>query len=290
MKKLSLPIFSASAAIFAVISLILRVISLFNYHDELGYYELGAILPIIANIFSVLAIALFTVGAILCIKPSEKIAPPDKLSKYAAWLPLSALVFVLVSLFKDFTVPAPENTAIFELYFIPLITLLGALLAIVFFFLIFYSKASKTVTVYFGLGALVFLFFCWLSVYFDFSSPLNSAQRTLLYITCAAATLFVFNEITAIYGSVKPKFYYFSVFTLIFSVASSSIPSIIYSICNPSSSYATLREDIFFTALLIYAGVRLIGLLSKSKKTTAPEQTKNTDVNENQENTDNKGE
>ena len=264
MKKLSLPIISTAAISLTVVALVLRIVSLFAFYDSLGYYQSGAFVPIIANIITAVSIVLFFIAAILCIKSDEKIDAPQKGARYAAILPFGTLVFFVWQSIIELTKNTGESAAQSNL--IPIITIIGALAAIAFFFLIFFTNKQKIATVYCGLGALIFVFFSWMSAYFDFSSPINSTQRILFYVACTGAMLFIFNEMCAIYGSVKPKFYYFSLFASIFTLSSSAIPALIGFAANKFSVYFTLKEDIFFTALFIYAIVRLVTLCIASKK------------------------
>ena len=265
MKKLSLPIISTTAISLTVVALVLRIISLFAFYDALGYYQTGAVVPIITNIITAVSIVMFFIAAILCVKSDEKINAPQKEARYAAILPLGTLVFFVSQSIIELTKNTTESSTQSNL--IPIITIIGALAGIVFFFLIFFTDKQKIATVYCGLGALIFVFFSWMSAYFDFSSPINSTQRILFYVACTGAMLFIFNEMCAIYGSVKPKFYYFSLFVSILTLASSAIPALIGFAANKFSVYFTLKEDIFFTALFIYAIVRLVTLCIASKKT-----------------------
>lgn len=268
MKKLSIPIISAIAIAVAVISIVLRIICLFSFYDSLGYYQTGAPLPIITNVLTVITIIFFLVCAILCVTPKDKIGAPNKIAGYASLLPLGTLIFVTVQLVKELSTPATDP--IEQSNFIPLVMLLSAIVSIVFFLLIFLSNFSnklKLATVYCGLSALIFVFFAWMSTYFDFSSPINSTQRTLFYVSCAGAMIFIFNEMCAIYGSVKPKFYYFSLFATILAISSSAIPSLVGSAADKFNVYFNEKEDIFLTALLVYATVRLITLLKSQRNT-----------------------
>lgn len=270
MKKLSLSVLSVTAISLSFISLILRIISMLVFFDANGYYTAGAPLPIITNILTLLALLFFAIAAITCIDSKKKTAEPNNIARYGAIFPFGALVFFVTQSISEL----PQNilTDNQKLDLIPIITTISALAGTVFFLLIFYRTKQKLVTVYCGLGALVFVFFAWMSAYFDFSSTINSSQRILFYLSCAGAMLFIFNEICAIYGSVKPKFYYFSIFTAILTTASSAIPAIIGSASGKINAYATLKEDVFFSALFIYATLRLITLFTDKKSINASEE------------------
>ena len=258
MKKLSTQALSITAIALSFISLLLRVICMLVFYNN-GYYRSGAALPIIADVFFIVAIAIFLLAAILGIKKETPVSAPSALARYAAILPMSASVFCVTQMITSLSNPTKD------LGFIPVAILLCAIVSTVFFFLIFFAPKQITATVYCGLGALALVFFLWISSYFDFSSPINSADRNLFYVSCAGAMLFIFNELCAIYGSVKPRFYYFSIFAAIFALASSSIPAIIGFASNRIDSYSNLEGDVFFTALLIYAVSRLVTIASAPK-------------------------
>lgn len=271
MKKLSLSILSITAISLSCVTLVLRIISTLAFFDANGYYTKGAPIPIAANVLTLLSLILFVAAAIFCVKPEEKIDEPNKIAGFGAIFPFGALVFFIAQSLSEL----PQNMITDEqkIDFIPVIATVAALVGAVFFLLIFYKIKQKLVTVYCGLGAIVFVFFAWMSAYFDFSSTINSAQRTLFYVSCAGAMLFIFNEICAIYGSVKPKFYYFSIFTALLTTAPSAISAIIGSASGKINGYATLKEDVFFSALFIYATVRLITIFTSQKSVDVSKET-----------------
>ena len=270
MKRFSFPALSATVIALSGISLILRVICMLSFYNN-GYYRSGAALPILANVFFIIAIAIFLLASILCVKRTTQILAPSKLARYAAILPMSASVFCAAQTITSLTAKgAAESSS----GFLPVATLLCAVVSAIFFFLIFFAPKQINATVYCGLGAIALVFFLWISSYFDFSSPINSADRNLFYVSCAGAMLFIFNELCAIYGSVKPRFYCFSIFSAIFALASSAIPTIIGFATNKIDSYSNLEGDVLFAALLVYATARLITLASASKSDVAE-----TDVN-----------
>ncbi len=268
MKKLSLPILTITAISVASVSLILRIVCILCFY-ETGYYTVGATLPTVANIFFVLAIIIFLVTAIFCIKKETTVPEPSKTARYAAILPIGASVFCAAQ-------TVTKITSANEAEFLPVAILLCAIVSTVFFFLVFFAPKQKIAATYCGIGAIALVFFCWISSYFDFSSPINSIDRSLFYVSCGAGMLFIFNEICAIYGSVKARFYYFSTFAMIFATASSSIPAIVGFSAEKIEAYSNLEGDVFLSTLLVYSAVRLI-TLSKPTKIGEPTSTPATD-------------
>ena len=250
MKKISIPILSIIAGATAALSLILRIICLIFFYDDIGYYKTGAVLPIIANILFALSLIFFFVTAIFSIDKKQSVEPTSKLSQYAALLPLGALLFRIITLFTKVFNDTNVNK-----YFM----LFSAIAAAIFFLLIFFDdKRLKNITFYIGIGALLFVFLCWMFAYFDFFIPINSTDKTFFYLACAGAILFIFNEMCAYCSFVRSRFYYFSLFTAIITLSVASISAIIGYAFGIFKAYITLESDIFFIALLIYAIARLI--------------------------------
>ena len=267
MKKFSLFALSITAVSSALISLILRLICTLCFYNG-AYYDKGAILPVVADVLFILAIAVFLLASIFCVKREALVSAPRKISRYFAILPMGASVFCAAQTVTKLSLAdEAEGTE-----FLPIAILVCSVVSAVFFFLIFYAPKQKIAATYCGLGAVALVFFAWISSYFDFSSPINSVDRDLFYVSCGAAMLFIFNEICAIYGSVKSKFYYFSIFTTIFATATSAIPALIGFANDKIDGYSNLEGDVFLTAILIYATVRVISLAkTKEASPTAPE-------------------
>ena len=78
MKKISISTLSIIAGVSAFLSLALRIICLFFFYDDIGYYKVGAVLPIIANIiFAVSIVGVFFLS-MLCIDKKQKVMPTTK--------------------------------------------------------------------------------------------------------------------------------------------------------------------------------------------------------------------
>ena len=252
MKKITFPILSIIAIATAAISVILRIISIFFFYDKLGYYQSGAPLPIIANIFLAIALVFLLAASIFSIDKRRKIQAPDKISQYAALLPTGALIFTAIRAIMGSLDGSTVNKFLF---------FISAILAAVFFILIFIKKQPFIATVYFGLAALVFVFFLWMNSYFDFFVPINSTDKIFHYLACAGGLLFIFGEICACYGSVNPRIYCFSIFTAVITLWVGAVPSLVGFFSNTFVKYVTLEGDVFFTALAIYATVRIVMLM-----------------------------
>ena len=278
MKKLSIPILSIIAGACATLSLLLRVICLFLYHDDIGYYTSGAALPIIGNTLLGLTLVFILIASIFSISKSQSIEPLGKFSQYTALLPMGALIYQVVQIFVG-----RFNDSIVNKFLLAII----AIVATVFFFILSLGgKKYKTATFYLGISALLYVFFSWMTGYFDFVTPINSTDKIFFYLACSGAVIFIFNEMCACYGSVRARFYYFSLLTSVTVLTASSVSAIIGYTFGIFKTTITLEADIFFVALLVYAIARLVDA-QKSKLIVkdAEEKTENPEESTNNEET-----
>ncbi|MBO7302677.1 MAG: hypothetical protein J6U68_00645 [Clostridia bacterium] len=248
MKKLSIPVLSMIAGATAFISVALRIICTFFFYDEIGYYKTGAVLPILANVIFALSLVFFFLAAIFSIDKNLEVKDLSRASQYVALLPMGALIFHAVRLF---TTPVNESTI--NKYAL----LVFIILAAIFFFSLSFFNRPNIIGFYFGIGALVYVFLSWAVVYFDFWSPINSIDKTFFYIACGGAVLFIFGEMCSCYGSVRSRFYYFSLFASIVTLSTASVSSIVLASFGRFRSYITFETDVFFVTLLIYAVTRM---------------------------------
>ena len=252
MKKLSIPVLSIIAGAVALVSVALRIVCTFFFYDEIGYYKTGAVLPVIANVIFALSLVLFFLAAIFSVDKRLEVKDLSRASQYVALLPMGALIFHAVRLF---TTPVNESTI--SKYAL----LVFIILAAIFFFLLSFFNRPNVIGFYFGIGAIVYVFLSWMVAYFDFWSPINSIDKTFFYLACGGAVLFIFAEMCACYGSVRSRFYYFSLFASIVTLSTASIASIALASFGRFRSYITFETDVFFVTLLIYAVTRMVTAL-----------------------------
>jgi hypothetical protein len=249
------------ALVFSLVALALsglasagRLFSLLFFYDRIGYYQSGAFLPIASNILFAASVLFFGVAAIFLIKPSKVIATPTGSTRYVSLVPALALAIYVVSSLGHIVTPEPDT--------ISTISIILAIIGAVFFASLAFCRQPSVITVLTGIGAIFWLAIAWLRSYRDFTIPMNSPDKLFFHLGCLGATLFIFSEIRAMYGLPRPRFYYFSIYTAILTLAVSSIPSLIGNACNTFASYSLQFEDIFFLSLFFYAVVRLLTIVS----------------------------
>ena len=245
--------FSYIALTLAALSAAGRLFSLLFFYDKIAYYQSGAILPIASNTLFVLSLVFFGISAIFFIKPGKTIPTPSGAAKYAAFLPALALAVYLVPNAMKLTEESADLVDSFSILF--------AISSVVFFVSLYFCRQPSLLSILTGIPSIFWLALTWLRSYRDFTIPMNSPDKIFFHLGCLGAVIFIFSEIRAIYGIARPRFYYFSLFTAILSLAVSSIPSLIGNACGIFASYSLTLEDIFFLALCAYAIARLFTIL-----------------------------
>ena len=229
-----------------------RVICLLFFYDRIGYFKVGAILPIALTILYFLSVVFFAVAAIFNIyeAPSSRLSKPSSL---AALLPCVAFIPLIISRAGDLlSLPTGEKTPWFELLY-----LIFSVFAAAYFLSLALSKQPSATSVILGVACVVWCAFAWMGSYLDFFVPMNSPDKLFFHLACIGCMLLVFSDIRSFYEIPKPKVYYFCFFTGLIAIGTSAIPSIIGNFAEVFASYSLLEEDIIFAAIFIYAAVRL---------------------------------
>lgn len=255
-------IFSLVAVALAVIATAGRLFSLLFFYDRIGYYQSGAILPMLSNIIFALSLLFSCVAAIFLIKPERKIDAPSKTAKYISLLPAIALIAHGAS---SALALSGEDTAS-----INILTTILSVVAAIFFASITLSSRPSVITVLLGTGCIAWIALEWFISYRDFTVSMNSPDKLFFHLGCIGAALFIVAELRAIFGISKPRFYYFSLFTALLTLAVSSIPSLIGMACGLFASYSLAFEDLFLLSLLVYVSERLFSLAFAKKCEEVP--------------------
>jgi hypothetical protein len=248
-------IFSAIAFSLSLIGAILRLVCLLFFYDKIGYYQTGAVLPVVSAVFYAASIVFFAIVARFLVKPSAVAAHLSKPARIAAILPLAAIVVHLFSICG--TVFGGEATW-YEVFL-----LVFGVISAVFFASLVFCRQPSSLSALSGIGCIFWLALAAMRSYLDFFVPMNSPDKLFFQLGAVGATLLVFSEIRAIYNMPQPRAYVFCFFTGVFTVASASIPNIIANANDVFANYTLLFEDIVMLSILVYATVRLLcGALS----------------------------
>lgn len=254
--------FLCSVALAFLISLG-RTVSLLFFYDDIGYFKMGAPLPIITNLLYLLTAVAFAAVSFSLLKSEKEIRLPSGSIGYTALIPAAALsVYALNILFKGV---GSSSGALLDT-----LSLVSAAVFAVFFASLALRRTPNGLTVISCIGGILWLALSWLSSYRDYFVPMNSPDKIYFHLACIASALFILEELRSAYLISKPSAYYFSSFMAIVAISASAIPSLIANVCGVFASYSLLFEDLVFTAVLIYAVCRLafltLGKQSREKR------------------------
>lgn len=254
--------FSLIAIVLAVIATVLRIVSLFFFYDEIGYYRTGEIFPVVSGLFFVAAIAFFAIASRFIIKPTHDIPLPSKFERCLAILPLVAMSAELISLTSTLIKALPTK----EVRWYDVALLAFGAVSVIFFISLIFSKQPSTLTAITGIVFILWIALAWMRSYLDFTIPMNSPDKLFFQLAAVGAALLVFADLRALYRMPQIKTYYFSFFTGILALSVSTIPDIIGNIGHVFARHNILGENIVFASLLICAVIRII-CVSRSEDT-----------------------
>ncbi len=245
-------IFSIIALCLAFVATLGRLLCLLFFYDRIGYFKSETALPIVFNLLYALSIVFFALSTVIFkpTSPSKKLSTPAKL---AALLTSAAFVPYIINGASEVLSAAPgEKAPLFDI-----LSLIFAVVAVAYFASLALCKQPSSVSAIIGVGCIVWIVLVWMSSYLDFFVPMNSPDKLFFHFSCIGAILLVFADVRVISDMPRPRFYYFSFFTGLLTVATSAIPSIIASTKGIFASYSLLYEDIALAAIMIYGAVRL---------------------------------
>lgn len=257
-------IYTIIAFAAAMLATLLHIFSvLFFYEAEIGYFERGAVLPILAVIFSIASVIFFAVFAILRFRKKEtayeKATPP--LVKLT-----SALCAALALVLGIYDLKAGSSV-------LGLLFCFGACL---YFLLVLTSKTTPALSLLFGFCAILRLLTELAKSYVDFYLPMNSPEKLYLSTAIVAGIFFLVSEIRALVKKPYTATWFFSAASAVLVLYPSSL-----ALCCGSNDtvfyHPTSKGALIFALLLLalanYALVRLFSVAIKPQPIEAPEVT-----------------
>ena len=244
----------------AIICVLLRLFSLlFFYDSKIGYYDSGAVLPLIAQALPMIFLAVILV---LCIIPTLPTTPNDgancRYINFSAIFP--AIGFTAYTISFLIAVYSMLLSGI-SLGLIDILSVISTIASCAFFWLIFAKKSGTGIYVATGIALIVRLLFMLAESYFDIQVQMNSPNKTVFQFAILSAMLLTVNELRVGQPITKPMFHLFSASAAVVFTTLSSIPSIISCFAgNMPQNYNLLFYDIILLLFAIYAVTRLCQL------------------------------
>jgi len=256
------------AGVFALtfVGIVLRSLSLLFFFDSyIGYFAVGALLPILTNIFFLVAAVLILVLTLLLPKDAPYISgqeTPISIKVASALCAVASLVIAPVHFITWI-----GNSSFLWTCLIPLLLLVSA----GYFALNIINQKAEFKP--FGALLLVLLFVFYLAMsYFDVFVQMNSPNKIMMHMSCLALMLFFMSEARCVAGAMKKKLYIFSTSVAIFFVGVEAIPSIIAIISSKMTTPEYLSYDILLCPILLYLITRAALMMRIPAEEAAPEE------------------
>ncbi|MBQ7383339.1 MAG: hypothetical protein IJV72_00925 [Clostridia bacterium] len=257
--------FLGGVLLLTLAGIALRTLNLaFFYDTDIGYYASDAPLPLIMNIFLLVAFA--AIGVCSAVLPRKPYMTTGKESNIAVKVAsvLCALAFAALALctLLGFVVPAAKLIYLF---------IFAALVSALYFVLGALGKNDEVRALLLIALAIALVYILAVS-YFDVFVQMNSPNKVILQIACLVSMLFFVYEARCITGELKRKLYLFSLSCAVFFSGVASVPSIIAYFTGKLGNYFVninyIVFDALFAVLFIYFTVRLITMMISADRMT----------------------
>ncbi len=279
--KKALRIFGICVPCVALLSVVLRLISLLFFFDaDIGYFKSDSIF---AGISGIIPAAATLACAILCLISQIKLepiyAPEVRSVRISAAFP--ALAFAA---FSGMYIYSLVNYS--EIYgSVPFSYILCVICAVggcAFFILKLLGgkRVPSILTVFCGLCALVWVLLALVECYFNTFIQMNSPIKLTFQYACLSAMLFLVSEMRRTVDTDRASFHLFSsAFALIY-LPVSAIPSLICFFAGKMPySYSMFYYDAVFALLTVFAAVRFITIcFCKQEPAVEAESTQETEA------------
>lgn len=262
---------------------LLRTLSiLFFYDKKIGYFEVGAALPIIFEVLT--AVAVVAALAFSLVKPIS--VNPNRASD-ASYVKYTA-IFAAVGI-MSYTVLYVRTLisylSIYGLTWKMALTLISLIGACLFFILIAFTAPRASIAyVLCGCLTVIWLALVLASSYFDNFVQMNAPNKIIFIFGALGGMLLVVNEMRRGLGEQKSGLHLFGAAAASILLTTSSLPSIIgfFSEKMPLN-YSNLYYDIAFFSMAIFAVARLVQLCFGDNTVVTEEPEPESQATENQE-------
>ncbi len=276
--------FLISALSLPFISAVLRTLNIFFFFDsQLGYYQRGAILPLISNIIlGIGALVLIALAFVFFKKSAISYCTHTRTEAVISYICAAVVgfvaVFVLLSsasaAVKDFSSIVSEEKNALTVHFIKgaevFLTLVCAL-----YFVIAIQNIKPILKVLAGILAIVRLTIMLGSSYFNSLVQMNAPDKLLFGLACVFSMLFIASELKVFAENPRPHIYLISASLTMALGLTSALPSVIaYHSGRLPKNNGLYFEYYLLLALALYSGVRLtlqmIKLIRAKKEADIP--------------------
>ena len=253
-KNRSAKLFFILTSGLSALTFIIQLLSLVLFYDaNIGYYQRGAILPLISGILFALSVVGLIVSAFVLADRSESVSPISEPLRYTALIPAAAILITTL-------ISSLGSSNGFQS--LDLLLVIGAIAATGFFASLALAKQTSAVTVVCGIGFILWLALVWLRSYTDFSVTMNSPDKLYFHFACVGAALLAIAELRAAYGIADTRSSYCYISVSAIALTAGALVPVVANLLGVYEYNPTILESAALAALLAYALIRLASICS----------------------------
>ena len=235
--------------ILIAVAVLLRTLNLFLFYEaDIGYYQHGAVLPVVLRVRLLLATVLF---AVLAFGMEAPLSPQRHTATSAVAFAVGATFAITALLRYCASAPEMSRPAIF-------LFLTGGLSAI-YFILFALRKLPAPAALITGFGAILWFGCILVSSYFDVYVAMNAPIKLALLLACLGGMLLLLAEMRHVCAAQKKRFYFFALSSATLYLCTSSIPSLIADVAGLLPARDLAFADLPCLALGMFGIIRLLG-------------------------------
>lgn len=248
-----------------ILALAFRILArLFSYDAEIGYFESGAVFPVLYRL-SLALLAILAISAIFVFRRSEPPKAVLSAMKETCIMEKAAAMVGAIGMFVA-SVATVLYYWIAEKLLPSGFTLFGLITCVlsVFFFLLFWapSHCGKNLHIFSGFAFVLHYVYILAVSYFELYTPMNNPVKLLIQLTAIAAIFYLLTDLRFYMDIARPSRYVFSSILFLGFASVSVLSGGLFSV--PTEEYTLLYHlyNIVNLSLLVPAAVRVMRMLS----------------------------
>ncbi|MBE6547192.1 MAG: hypothetical protein E7668_07155 [Ruminococcaceae bacterium] len=248
-----------------VVSVILRCFNLFFFFDtEIGYYQKGAILPIVSAILLIAAVAFFAICAVLWFRKAAigYDTPPSVTVRIGASLAAIGFAALIVTEIIDVALGGTLS----------IVNLLFGLLSVAYFVMLALNLGRDGLRILCGFCVILRLLLALGGSYFNVMVQMNAPDKLFFHLGCLGGMLFLVSEMRSLIASTRPALYFFSAGSASLFLGVASLPSILAYHSGRLTDDSVLGGYYMLLGLFLYTVIRLLSVAVNPMPATRSEE------------------
>ncbi len=251
--RFALP-YAVIALSLAVLSIALRCVNLFFFFDsDIGYYQKGAVLPLLSVVLLVAAVVFFAVCSILWFRKASVAYAKTPSWAVRIGASIAAAGFAALIVLDVVGVVSGNELSV--------VSLLFGVLSIVYFVMLALNKGRDGLRILCGFCVILRLLISLAGSYFNIFIQMNAPDKLFFHLGCLGGMLFLISELRALIANPRPALHLFSCGAATLFLGVASVPSIVAYHSGRLTDDSVLGGYYMLLGLFLYTAIRFLSIV-----------------------------